>query len=90
MAGDENCQNLLLVVVSYPFWRIGVDQVVEVHQVQQQQRRMLELVQIWRLPSSLTPSLATCTTFPPCLACTAPACLHTSHKYNTSLFIGIP
>ena len=84
--GDENCQNLLLMVVSYPCRRIGVDQVVEVHQVQQQQRPMLELVQIWRLPSSLTPSLATCTTF---LPCTAPAGLHTSHKYNTSLFIGI-
>ena len=88
--GDENCQNLLLMVVSYPCRRIGVDQVVEVHQVQQQQQRpMLELVQIWRLPSSLTPSLASCTTFLPCLACTAPAGLHKSHKYNTSLFIGI-
>ena len=65
------------------------DQVVEVHQVQQRQRPMLELVQIWRLPSSLTPSLATCTTFLPCLACTAQAGLHTSHKYNTSLFIRI-
>ena len=82
---------MLLVVVSSPSpsRRIGVDQVVEVHQVQQQQRPMLELVQIWRLPSSLTPSLATCTTFLSCLACTAPACLHTSHKYNTSLLIGI-
>ena len=83
-------RTLLLVVVSYPCRRIGVDQVVEVHQVQQQQQRpMLELVQIWRLPSSLTPSLASCTTFLPCLACTAPAGLHKSHKYNTSLFIGI-
>ena len=72
--GDENCQNLALgggELVSYPSRRIGVDQVVEVHQVQQQQRPMLELVQIWRLPSSLTPSLASCTTFLPCLACTA-------------------
>ena len=55
---DENRQNIALVMVSDPCRRIGVDQVVEVHQVQQQQRPMLELVQIWRLPSSLTPSLA--------------------------------
>ena len=34
--------------------------------------------------------IATCTTFLPCLlACTAPVGLHTSHKYNTSLLIGI-
>ena len=71
-------RTLLLVMVSYPCRRIGVDQVVEVHQVQQQQRPMLELVQIWRLPSSLTPSLA-----PP--SCPAWPALH----QQVSLFIGI-
>ena len=35
------------------------------------------------------PCKLSCTTFLPCLACAAPAGLHTSHKYNTSLFIGI-